>query len=355
MQGVANGEGLREIGGTGTGGAVAVGLQADDEVEAATAVRRNGGDAVLAADVLPVFLRDGDFDEGGVGGDGRAVEAQVVDGLGTFGVEQGTRAEGGVVRGCLDGSGDGEVVRGGELLLPVADGLRVEVVHGGEGARGGGAEAFEFAVKGMAVGAVVRVAFVAKCQQVVAGVGKRCTVFAQGAGEAHGVVGRIAFAGGAGDEDEGFVVEGFHGVVRVPGVEALRGHAELRRQGAGEGFSLTALAGVEQEQRAVVVACALRAAAPQPDEPGKALCGDEEVGEGWIHAGVSVGRGLFFGGRDRPVPEIKPGRRCADTRMDFRDGSVVDAEEDDDERDADAGGRPQPGAAALFAVVNEQR
>ena len=34
---------------------------------------------------------------------------------------------------------------------------------------------------------------------------------------------------------------------------------------------------------------------------------------------------------------------------------VMDGEQDDDERDGDAGGRPQPGAAALFAVIDEQR
>ena len=33
----------------------------------------------------------------------------------------------------------------------------------------------------------------------------------------------------------------------------------------------------------------------------------------------------------------------------------MDGEQDDDERDGDAGGCPQPGAAALFAVIDEQR
>ena len=178
VQGVANGEGLREIGGTGTGGAVAVGLQADDEVEAATAVRSDGGDAVPAADFLFVCLRDGDFDECGISGDGGTVKAQVVDGLGAVGVEQGTRAQDGVVARRFNASVEGKVVFGSELLLPVGDGLRIEVVYGGDGACCFGAEAFEFAVKGVAVGAVMWVAFVAKRQQVVAGAGERRGLFA---------------------------------------------------------------------------------------------------------------------------------------------------------------------------------
>ena len=82
-----------------------------------------------------------------------------------------------MVRGCLDGSGDGEVVRGGELLLPVADGLRVEVIDSGDRAFACGAEALQFLVEQVAVGAVVRVAFVAQGEEVVTGVGERGAAF----------------------------------------------------------------------------------------------------------------------------------------------------------------------------------
>jgi hypothetical protein len=64
-----------------------------------------------------------------------------------------------------------------QLFLPVGDGLRVEVIDGGDRAFACGAEALQFLVKQVAVGAVVRVAFVAQGEEVVTGVGERGAAF----------------------------------------------------------------------------------------------------------------------------------------------------------------------------------
>ena len=175
-----------------------------------------------------------------------------------------------------------------QLFLPVGNGLRVEVVHGGNGAFAHRAEALQFAVKVVAVGAVVRVAFVAEGEQVVAGVGERGAGFFQAAAEADGVVRRVAVAGGAGDEDEGFAGKGFHRVARVPGVKALCAGVEAVREVVGQRFCLAALAGVEQEQGAVVARGA-RAALPEIVEPVEGLRGDEGVGKGGVHGLVWFG------------------------------------------------------------------
>ena len=90
------------------------------------------------------------------------------------------------------------------------------------------------------------------------------------------------------------MVEGFEGVARVPGVQVVRADAKLGSEGLREGFGLPTLAGVEEEERVVVVSVLLWAAVPQPKEPGEGLRGDEKVGEGWVLAGVSVGGGSFF-------------------------------------------------------------
>ena len=119
---------------------------------------------------------------------------------------------------------------------------------------------------------------------MVTGVGERGAAFLQAAGEAAGVVRRVAVAGGAGDEDEGFAAEHFQRVVRVPGVEAFSAGVEVLREVLGEGFRLSALAGVEEEQGAVVARGA-RAALPEVVEPVEGLCGEEGVGEGGVHGG----------------------------------------------------------------------
>ena len=69
-----------------------MGLQADDEVEAAAAVRRDAGDAVLAAQFV-FFVRDGDFDEGGVCREFGAGKAQMVERLFAVGIQAAAAGE----------------------------------------------------------------------------------------------------------------------------------------------------------------------------------------------------------------------------------------------------------------------
>ena len=64
------------------------------------------------------------------------------------------------------------------MVLPVGDGLRVVVIDGGDRAFACGAEALQFLVEQVAVGAVVRVAFVAEGEEVVVGVGESPVVLA---------------------------------------------------------------------------------------------------------------------------------------------------------------------------------
>ena len=89
-----------------------MGLQADDEVEAAAAVRRDAGDAVLAAQFV-FAVRDGDFDECGVGGERGAVQPQVVEWLFAVRIEAAAADE--------DGAG------GGRLRRDVERGVQVFV------------------------------------------------------------------------------------------------------------------------------------------------------------------------------------------------------------------------------------
>ena len=151
-------------------------LQADDEVEAAAAVRRDAGDAVLAAQFV-FFVRDGDFDEGSVCREFGAGKAQMVERLFAVGIQAAAAGEGGGNARRLRR----DVQRGlqvfAQLFLPVGDGLRVEVIDGGDRAFACGAEALQFLVKQVAVGAVVRVAFVAQGEEVVTGVGERGAAF----------------------------------------------------------------------------------------------------------------------------------------------------------------------------------
>ena len=74
----------------------------------------------------------------------------------------------------------------------------------------------------------------------------------------------------------------------------MRADAKLGSEGLREGFGLPTLAGVEEEERVVVVSVLLWAAVPQPKEPGEGLHSDEEVGKRWVHAGVSVGGWFVF-------------------------------------------------------------